>query len=98
VVRSGRGRPEAKNRGGGSELGHGGHGDLAQGSGTPAASKASKARAWEGEGVGEDVGARNCGRGSLTCREWQRRRELSLPASMAKRALACAGREGGRGE
>jgi hypothetical protein len=43
--------------GGGSELGHGVHGDLAQGSGAPAASKASKARAWEGERVGEDVGA-----------------------------------------
>jgi hypothetical protein len=46
VVHSGGGKSEAKNRGGGSELGHG---DLAQGSGTPAASKASKACAWERE-------------------------------------------------
>jgi hypothetical protein len=62
--------------GGGSELGHGGQGDLAQGSGTLAASKTSKARAREGEGVGKDVGACSCDRGGLKRWVWQRRREL----------------------
>jgi hypothetical protein len=72
-------REEARrleNDGGGSELGRGGHGEPAQGSGAPATSKTSKVRAREGEGVGEDGGARSCSRGGLKCREQQRRRKL----------------------
>jgi hypothetical protein len=97
VVHSGGGRLEAKNGDGGSELGHGGHGDPAQGSGTPAASKASKARAREREGVGEDVGARSYGRGGLTRWERQRRRELHSVAAMAAFVRAARERERGAG-
>jgi hypothetical protein len=76
VVHSGGWRPETRKSHGGSELGHGGHSDLAQGSGAPVVSKPSKACAWEGEGVSEVGGAHSCDRDGLKHQERQRRREL----------------------